>query len=77
MSKTRISATDLIWVFHEKLREFEDLPQLGIAIAIVPHDGGKWSAVTPRAVHARSVPWVERIEAIEKALRKRYVLAGG
>ena len=74
MSKTRISATDLIWVFHEKLREVEDHAQQGIAIAIVPHGGGKWRAVTPRAVHPRSVLWAKRIDAIEAALRKRYFL---
>jgi hypothetical protein len=77
MAKTRISSTDLIWMFHEKLYEFEDHPLHGISIAIVPENNGAWKALTPRNVQTRRRVWAERVEAIEKQLQKRYVLAGG
>ena len=76
MSKTRISASELIWVFHEKLREYDDYPQQSsIPIAIVPQEGNSWRVVTSRAAQAGSALWAERIETMETALRKRYVLA--
>ena len=75
MTKKRISPTDLIWIFHEKLREFGSHPQQGFVLAVVPEGRGKWRVVTPRNVLTRSAPWAERIDSIEKRLQKLYVLA--
>src|SRR5713226_73816 len=36
MAKKKISSTDLIWIFHERLKAFDDHPLHGIPIAIVP-----------------------------------------
>ena len=76
MAKARISNADLIWIIHEKLREFEDDPKLGIAIAVVAESKSKWRSLVPQSVHARRPLWAERVDAIEKKLQKRYILAG-
>jgi hypothetical protein len=45
LAKTKISSTDLVWIFREKLSSFNDCsPE--IPIAIVPSGGGAWKAVT-------------------------------
>lgn len=73
MAKTRISSTDLIWIFREKLSAFEDCsPE--IPIAIVPTDGG-WKAVTAPRDRTGRPDCVRRIEQIQKQLREIYVLA--
>ena len=48
MAKTKISSTDLIWIFREKLSSFDDCPP-SLPIAIVPSDGS-WTALTPHYV---------------------------
>jgi hypothetical protein len=43
MAKIRISSTELVWVFHQRLEAFYDCrPE--VPIAIVPDDGS-WMAV--------------------------------
>jgi hypothetical protein len=44
LAKIKISSTDLIWIFQEKLLSFDDCPR-SISIAIPPSDEG-WTAVT-------------------------------
>jgi hypothetical protein len=44
MAKKAISSTELIWIFHEKIKEFDDCPGLGLSIAIVPMPKVGWSA---------------------------------
>jgi hypothetical protein len=75
MAKTKIFSTDLIWKFHEKLNEFQKYPVHGISIAIVADENGAWRALTTHRVQTQRRVWAERIDAIEKQLRKRYVLA--
>ncbi|MDO8293391.1 MAG: hypothetical protein Q7T29_11095 [Gallionella sp.] len=41
MARKKISSTNLIWLFHEKLKDFDDYPLHGISIAIVPEDKGE------------------------------------
>jgi hypothetical protein len=36
MAKTKISSTDLVWIFHEESQAFDDFPLHWISIAIVP-----------------------------------------
>jgi hypothetical protein len=73
LAKKRISGTDLIWIFQEKLSSFADCPA-SIKIAIVPSDEG-WTVVTnPRDRKGRP-DCVKRIEQIQKQLREVYVLA--
>ena len=74
MSKTKVSSTDLIWIFHEKLQTFDDHPQHGLPIAVVPMPDGGWRALSTHHIRKRRRPWAERIEAIEKQLQKTYVL---
>jgi hypothetical protein len=74
MAKAKVSGTDLIWIFQEKLQEFEDYPVGWLAIAVVPTPDGGWRALTSRYVRAHQARWAERIEVIEKRLRKIYAL---
>lgn len=76
MARKKISSTDLIWQFHEKLKEFDDHPLHGISVAIVPEDEGEWRAVTTQNVMKRRPVWAGRIQSIEKRLRREYSLIG-
>jgi hypothetical protein len=77
LAKTKISSTDLIWIFREKLLSFDDCPR-SISIAIVPSDEG-WTAVTTQHVRKGHPNCVKRIEQLQKQLQKQlrevYVLA--
>jgi hypothetical protein len=73
MAKIRISSSDLVWIFTEKLRSFDECSQ-GTNIAIVPSEDG-WTAIMGarrRGPHPRCD---RRIEQIQKQLRQIYVLA--
>jgi hypothetical protein len=73
MAKTKISSTNLVWVFTEKLRSFDDCAPT-VSIAIVPSDEG-WRAIASRKDrHARPL-CAKRIEQVQKQLREIYVLA--
>jgi hypothetical protein len=74
MARTKISSTDLIWIFHERLQVFPDCPLHGISVAIVPMAGGTWKALTSRHVRVHRPLWAKRVEAIERELRNAYVL---
>jgi hypothetical protein len=71
MEKTRISSTDLIWIFREKLMEAgsgRDAP-----IAIVPDNRG-WRVITGKTYIKRFPECAKAVEQIEKELRQIYVL---
>jgi hypothetical protein len=44
MAKIKISSTDLIWIFRQKLEAFDDCPP-EVAIAIVPAPDVGWMAL--------------------------------
>jgi hypothetical protein len=73
LAKTKISSTDLIWIFREKLSLFDDCPP-SIPIAIVPSDEG-WTVVTTQRDRKGRPNCVKRIEQLQKQLREVYVLA--
>jgi hypothetical protein len=73
LAKTKISSTDLIWIFREKLSSFDDCSP-SISIAIVPSDEG-WTAVTSQRDRKGRPNYVKRVEQLQKQLRKVYVLA--
>jgi hypothetical protein len=73
LAKTKISSTDLIWLFREKLSSFNDCSP-SIPIAIVPSDDG-WTAVTTSRYRTGHPLSVRRIEQIQRQLREVYVLA--
>jgi hypothetical protein len=73
MAKTKISSTDLIWIFREKLSSYDDSPP-SIPIAIIPSNES-WKAVTTQRVRKRRPDCVKRIEQLQKQLREVYVLA--
>ncbi|MBR1257119.1 hypothetical protein JQ634_25930 [Bradyrhizobium sp. AUGA SZCCT0240] len=72
MAKTKISSTDLAWLFHEELQTFDDFPLHGIAIAIVPT--AKGTLASTDASQRQGTPSGSRVEAIEKRLQKTYAL---
>ena len=74
MARKKISSPDLIWLFHEKLKDFDDYPLHGISIAIVPEDKGEWRAVTTRNVQTKRPLWAGRVQTVEKRLRKEFSL---
>ncbi len=76
MAKKKISSTELIWIFHEKLKAFDDHPLHGIPIAIVPVPSAGWTAVTTNYTQQYQPLWENRIRAIEKELRNNYDLKG-
>lgn len=73
MAKTRVSSTDLVWMFRERLSSFNDCSP-SIPIAIVPSNAG-WTAVTTSRYRASHPHSFKRIEQIQKQLRDVYVLA--
>jgi hypothetical protein len=77
MKKTKASNDELIWMIHERLKEFHDHPQQAvIPIAIVPRSGGDWSALMSNRRQSRREVWAGRIAAIERDLRKSFALRG-
>jgi len=74
MAKKAISSTELIWIFHEKIKEFDDCPGQGLPIAIVPMPKVGWSALmNPKQRTAHPV-CAKRIETIQTQLRQLHVL---
>jgi len=71
--KTKISSTDLIWIFREKRSSFDDCPP-SISIAIVPSDQG-WTAVTTQRDRKGRPNCVKRIKQLQNQLREVYDLA--
>jgi hypothetical protein len=73
LAKTKISGTDLIWIFREKLSSFDDCSP-SISIAIVPsHEG--WTVVTAPRDRMGRPNCFRRIKQLQKELREVYVLA--
>ena len=75
MRRKTISNSDLIWMFHERLKVYDDNPFLGIALAIIRRGNGNWEVVTQRRLPRREPDLAKRISAIERELRKQYTLA--
>ena len=75
MARKRISSPDLIWVFHERLKEYGDHPFHGVALAVIPSGNGDWSVAVSKRVPKRKPDMATRITAIEKQLQKQYTLA--
>ena len=75
MAMKKILSSDLIWMFYEKLKEYDDHPFHGVALAIVRGDNGGWSVVTPQRLPKRQPDMKIRISAIEQQLQKQYTLA--
>lgn len=73
MTKIRISSTELVWVFRQRLEAFDDCPR-DVAIGIVPADGGGWRAVMSARDRTQKPHWALRVDGIQKQLREMYVL---
>jgi hypothetical protein len=73
MAKSRISATDLIWIFRERMQSFDDCGS-GISLAIVPSKEG-WSVVMNARGRNDNPRCAKRIQQLQSQLRQSYVLA--
>ena len=73
MAKIRISSTELVWVFHQRLEAFYDCPP-EVPIAIVPAPDEGWTAVMSAQTRTQNPHWARRVESIQKQLREIYVL---
>ena len=74
MARKRISSSDLVWMIHERLKEYDDHPFHGVSLAVVPGTNGDWTVVTPARVPKREPDLKVRIVKIEKQLRQEYML---
>jgi hypothetical protein len=72
MAKTKISSTDLLWIFREKMSSFDDRFK-DAPIAIIPSRAG-WEVVMHRYRNAEP-KLAERIAQIQAELRAVYSLA--
>jgi hypothetical protein len=72
VAKKRISNTDLIWIFREKLSAFSDCPG-SIKMAIIPSGAG-WTVVIAHRDRNAHPGCVKRIEQLQKQLRDVYAL---
>jgi hypothetical protein len=73
VAKTRISSTDLLWIFREKLSSFDE--RFTVApIAIVPTEDG-WEVVTSHRYRSAEPELAKRIAQIQTELRAVYRLA--
>ena len=73
MPKIRISSTELVWVFHQRLEAFYDCSRQ-VPIAIVPARDEGWTAVMSAQTRTQNPHWARRVETIQKQLREIYVL---
>jgi hypothetical protein len=71
MAKIKISSTDLVWAFTEKLRSFDDCAN--VSIAVVPTADG-WKAIASQKDMAAHPRCAKHVEQIQKQLREIYVL---
>jgi len=71
MAKTKVSSTDLAWIFLKAMRSSDNCSP-AISIAIVPSRGG-WAVVTNKT-RALRPGHAARIEQIQKQLREVYDL---
>jgi hypothetical protein len=74
MSKKAISSTDLIWHFHEKLKESDDSSGSGLSIAIVPAPDVGWTVLMSSRQRAKLPHCAKWVQAIQKQFREMYVL---
>ena len=75
MGRKKISSSDLIWLFHQRLKDYEDHPFHGISLAVIPTGKGGWDVITPQRLPKREPDLGIRVSAIAKQLKKLYTLA--
>jgi len=73
MTRIKISSTELIWVFRQRLEAFDDCSRQ-VPIAIVPARDQGWTAVMSAQTRTQNPHWARRVETIQKQLREIYVL---
>jgi hypothetical protein len=74
MAKKAISSTDLIWLFHERLREFDDYPKSGLSIAIAPEPNVGWTVLLDPRQQTKHPACARRVRALQKQFREMYDL---
>ena len=73
VTKTKISSTDLVWIFRERLSSFDD--RFNVApTAIVPTKEG-WEVVTSSRYRTAEPEVAKRIREVQAELQAVYSLA--
>ena len=73
MAKTKISNSDLVWIFTERLKSFRECAAQA-SIAIVPNKDG-WTAIASRRDRYTHPRCAKRMEQVQRELREIYILA--
>jgi hypothetical protein len=73
MTKTRLPADELVWLFREELVKTGQFP-VGITIGIVPDSDANWMAVTGARYRSMSPDLKKRFAQVQKRLRMHYQL---
>ena len=73
MAKTKVSATELVWIFQERIQVYGECP-IGTDVAIVSSEDG-WMVATNARQRKRYPLCAKRIDKLQKELREVYVLA--
>jgi hypothetical protein len=71
--KKRISADELVWIFHERMQETMGNERL-VTLAIVPDPRVGWRVVLTRFTQDHRPETVAHIRKLELALRDEYAL---
>lgn len=72
--RTTISSSDLIWRFHERLKEVHHGTAPNFPLAVVPLANADWTVVMNARRRAQSPAFVRCVRELEKQFRKVYAL---
>jgi hypothetical protein len=73
MAKIKVSSIELVWIFNETLKSFDDCSPT-MSIAIVPSPDVGWKALMSAKYRTRYPHGARRVEAVQEQLREVYVL---
>ena len=72
MVKTKVSATELVWIFQQRIRDYGDCP-MGTDVAIVSSGDG-WTVATNARQRRKYPLCAKRIDKLQRELREVYAL---
>ena len=69
-----MAGPDLIWRFHEALKEFNYGAPALLSFAVVPMDEGGWAVLINRKQQVQYSLWAGRVRSIGRRRRKAHAL---
>jgi hypothetical protein len=73
MTKTRVTADELIWILGEELKGRKECPA-AVMIAVVPDRVAGWAVIIGKTQRRSHPGCVKTIRAMEKRLIEKYTL---